>query len=134
MNFIAGYVENFHKPANKVILLHVIENLGIQDMSKWSHCAHSVTRIVDHTGPCWVARLQATAIHIKVTHPQDYIHVYCQCVTAEPWPYTYCRTKSLIRGNIHISVATMRITYIWLSVRNGSFRLKKKYMYAKLIY
>lgn len=29
-----GYVANFHKPANKVVLLHVIENLGIQDMSK----------------------------------------------------------------------------------------------------
>lgn len=44
LDFIAGYVANFHKPANKVVLLHVIENLGIQDMSKSSHCAHSVIR------------------------------------------------------------------------------------------
>lgn len=32
-NAFDWYVQNFHKPANKVILLHVIENLGIQDMS-----------------------------------------------------------------------------------------------------
>lgn len=52
---IAGYVDNFHKPDNKVVLLHVIENLGIQDMSKSSHCAHSVTRTVH-------------SVHL-VTHP-----------------------------------------------------------------
>nr|XP_022298593.1 uncharacterized protein LOC111107609 [Crassostrea virginica] len=32
-NAFKWYVANFHKPANKVVLLHVIENLGIQDMS-----------------------------------------------------------------------------------------------------
>uniref|UniRef100_A0A8W8LZS6 UspA domain-containing protein n=1 Tax=Magallana gigas TaxID=29159 RepID=A0A8W8LZS6_MAGGI len=33
-NAFKWYVQNFHKPANKVILLHVIENLGIQDMKQ----------------------------------------------------------------------------------------------------
>lgn len=32
-NAFRWYVDNFHKPDNKVVLLHVIENLGIQDMS-----------------------------------------------------------------------------------------------------
>ncbi|XP_061179099.1 uncharacterized protein LOC133187712 [Saccostrea echinata] len=32
-NAFKWYAANFHKPENKVILLHVIENLGITDMS-----------------------------------------------------------------------------------------------------